>query len=230
MFMRCEYLSKHPRVFRSMTGLGASDFDTRAIDVEPCHGTTEQKRLTLPDRTRAPGGGHPFELDYRNSLSLTTIWLRQYPTEHYSGKKKQVTRKTQVRVGWDGHICHTSESVPSPTADITLLKDTGVLNELPEDVGAWRDSAYQGIRDLHPQGLGAHPHKKPRGKPLPPEDKAYNTALSRERIIVEHRIGHIRHFQSTQQMHRHNLDTHSPTVIAVVGLLNRRREWRAAMA
>ena len=150
--------------------------------------------------------------------------------DHYSGKKKQITRKTQVCVGWDGHICHASGSVAGPTADITLLKDTGVLNELPEGVGGWGDSAYQGIRDLHPQGLGAHPRKKPRGKPRPPEDKAYNTALSRKRIIVEHRIGHVRHFQSTQQMYRQDLDYHTPTTISVIGIVNRRREWRAAMA
>jgi hypothetical protein len=268
--------------------------------------TTERDRLSRPDRIREPGAGHPFELDYRDSLLLTVIWLRQYPTnevlgyffgvseptarrtvkrmlpaleaagratfrwpnrkqgrdlpeiledcpelavvidtfeqrirrpkdkgkadDHYSGKKKQITRKTQVCVGWDGHICHASGSVPGPTADITLLKDTGVLNKLPEGVGGWGDSAYQGIRDLHPQGLGAHPRKKPRGKPRPPEDKAYNTALSRKRIIVEHRIGHVRHFQSTQQMYRQDLDYHTPTTISVIGIVNRRREWRAAMA
>jgi hypothetical protein len=130
-------------------------------------------------------------------------------------------------VDWEGHICHVSDSVPGPTADITLLKETQVLESLPEDVGAWGDSAYQGIRDLHPQGLGAHPRKKPRGKPRPPEDKAYNTALSSERIIVEHRIGHLRHFQATQQMYRHHLGAHTSTVVAVAGVVNRRREWRA---
>jgi len=53
---------------------------------------------------------------------------------------------------------------------------------------------------------------------------------SRERIVVEHRIGHIRHFQSTQQMYRQDLDYHTPTIISVVGIVNRRREWRAATA
>jgi hypothetical protein len=273
------------------------------IEVQPHHEATERERLARPDRLRAPGAGHPFELDYQDSLLLTMIWLRQYPTgavlgyffgvseptarrtvkrvlpaleaagratfrwpdrtqgrslpeiledcpevavvidsfeqrirrpkdrekadQNYSGKKKQITRKTQVCVDWEGHICHVSDSVPGPTADITLLKETQVLESLPEGVGAWGDSAYQGIRELHPQGLGAHPRKKPRGKPRPPEDKAYNTALSSERIIVEHRIGHLRHFQATQQMYRHNLGSHTSTVVAVAGVVNRRREWRA---
>ena len=62
MFMRYEYLSEYPRVFRSMTGLAVSEFDELVIDVEPCYETTEQERLTRPDRIRAPGGGHPFEV------------------------------------------------------------------------------------------------------------------------------------------------------------------------
>jgi len=303
MLMRYEYLSEHPTVFRSMTGLSVSEFDQMAVEVAPYHEATERERLARPDRLRAPGAGHPFELDYRDALLLTMIWLRQYPIgevlgyffgvseptarrtvtrvlpaleaagratfrwpdrkqgrslpeiledcpevavvidsfeqrvrrpkdkekadENYSGKKKQITRKTQVCVDWEGHICHVSDSVPGPTADITLLKETQVLENLPEDVGAWGDSSYQGIRDLHPQGLGAHPRKKPRGQPRPPEDKVYNTALSRARIIVEHRIGHLRHFQATQQMYRHHLDSHTSTVVAVAGVVNRRREWRA---
>jgi hypothetical protein len=137
---------------------------------------------------------------------------RQKADQHYSGKKKQITRKTQVCVDWEGHICHVSDSVAGPTADITLLKGSEVLDQLPEGVGAWGDSAYQGIRDLHPAGLGAHPRRKPRGKPRPPEDKAYNTAVAQIRIIVEHRIGHLRHFQALQQMYRHDLDSSYLTV------------------
>lgn len=153
---------------------------------------------------------------------------REKAKKHYSGKKKQITCKTLVCVDWDGHVCDVSDSVPGPTADITLVKKTKVLETMPEDVGAWGDLAYQRMRDLHPQGLGAHPRRKPRGKPRPPGDKAYNTASARERIIVGQRIGHLRHFQALKLMYRHALDSHPPTVVAVAGVVNRRREWRAA--
>jgi hypothetical protein len=39
MFMRYEYLSEHPRVFRSMTGLAVSEFDRLAVDVVPYYET-----------------------------------------------------------------------------------------------------------------------------------------------------------------------------------------------
>jgi len=304
MLMRYRYLSRYPRVFRSMTGLTVAEFNRLQSEISPFYTLTERQRLARSDRVRAPGAGHPFSLSFGDSLLLTLVWLRQYPVgevlgyffgvseptarrtikrmlpaleaagratfrwpdrkqgrclpeiledcpevavvidsfeqriwrpknrkkadQHYSGKKKQITRKSQVCVDWEGHICHVSGSVAGPTADITLLKDTGVLEMLPAGVGAWGDSAYQGIRDLHPAGLGAHPRRKPRGKPRPPEDKAYNTALARIRVIVEHRIGHLRHFQALQQMYRHDLDGHTSVIVAVTGVVNHRREWRAA--
>jgi hypothetical protein len=77
------------------------------------------------------------------------------------------------------------ESVPGPTVDLILLKETKVLGMLSEGVGAWGGLAYQGLRDLHPQEFGAHPRRKLCGRLRPPEDRAYNTAFSQERIIVE---------------------------------------------
>ncbi len=62
------------------------------------------------------------------------------------------------------------------------------MERLPEGVGGIGDSAYQGIAKLHPDGLGASPHKKPKGKPRSEEDKAYNSAFSSRRIIVENTI------------------------------------------
>ena len=304
MLMRFKYLRQHPRVFRSVTGLTIAEFKELLGELRPFFEAREAKRLARPDRIRAPGAGHPWGLDYRDSVLLTLVWLRLYPTgvvlgyffgiaessvrrtlarflpvleaagratfrwpsrkqgrklpeiledcpevaviidsfeqqvqrpkdkekakAHYSGKKKQITQKAQVCTDWEGYICHVSESVPGPTADITLLKQSGVLDDLPDDVGAWGDSAYQGMKDLHPAGLATHPRRKPRGKPRSEEDKAYNKAFAQHRIVVEHGIGHLRHFKALQQRFRHELDNHTTTVIAVAGIANRRRLWRAA--
>jgi len=304
MLMRFKYLRQHPRVFRSMTGLTIAEFKELLGELRPFFEAHEVKRLARPDRIRAPGAGHPWGLDYRDSLLLTLVWLRLYPTgvvlgyffgitessvrrtlarflpvleaagratfrwpnrkqgrklpeilencpevaviidsfeqqvqrpkdkekakAHYSSKKKQVTRKTQVCTDWEGYICHVSESVPGPTADITLLKQSSVLDDLPDDAGAWGDSAYQGMKDLHPAGLAAHPRRKPRGKPRSEEDKAYNKAFAQHRIVVEHGIGHLRHFKALQQRFRHELDNHTTTVIAVAGVVNHRHLWRAS--
>jgi hypothetical protein len=146
---------------------------------------------------------------------------------HYSGKKKQHTLKSQVAVDEEsGQFVALSASVPGPTADITLLAESALLEQLPEGVGAVADLAYVGIEKLHPTGNAATPRRKPRGKPRPPEDAAFNQAFARRRIIVEHSIGLARRFESLTQMDRHHRKYHAARVAAVCGLVNRRLAYR----
>lgn len=163
--------------------------------------------------------------------------LRSDADKWYSGKKKTHTIKSQVGVDvHSGRFCDISESVPGPTADITLLKDSGLLGRLPEGVGGEGDLAYVGIAAAHPQGLGATPRKKPRGKdkkrdrgqdqPRPPEDIAYNTAFSRRRIIVEHQIARARIYASLTQTDRQHRRAHQARVVAVAGLVNLQMDSR----
>jgi DDE superfamily endonuclease len=148
---------------------------------------------------------------------------RKTADEHYSGKKKQHTLKSQVAVDEDsGRIVDIPDSALGPTGDIKVLEDSGLLERLPEGVGAIGDLAYVGIAKLHPCGLGASPRRKPRGKDRPPEDIAYNRAFSRRRIVVEHTIGRMRRYQSLSQTDRNHRQNHSARVRAVAGLVNRR--------
>lgn len=144
---------------------------------------------------------------------------------YYSGKHKQHTLKSQVMVDeGSGRIVAVSASVPGPTADLTLMKQSGVLDCLPPGVGALGDLAYVGLDRLHPQGLGATPRRKPRGKPRPVEDMAYNRAFARRRVVVEHTIRRMRCFQAVRQRDRHHRRHHTARVYAVAGLVNRRLE------
>jgi len=142
--------------------------------------------------------------------------------ELFSGKKRQHTLKSQVAVDEEkGTVVDVADSVPGPTADITLLKQSRLMERLPEGVGGMGDSAYQGIAQLHPQALGASSRKKPYGQPRPPEDVAYNTAFSRRRIIVENTIGRFRRYQCLTQTDRNHRQLHTSRVVAVAGLVNR---------
>jgi len=146
---------------------------------------------------------------------------RQEADEYYSGKKKQHTLKNQVAVNeYTGEIVDVAESVRGPTHDMTLLRQSELLNRLPTGVGAIGDLAYTGIDKLHPQGLGAAPRKKPRGKERPTEDIDYNTAFARRRIVVENTIGRLRIYQSLTQMDRQHRIGHTTRVRAVAGLVN----------
>jgi hypothetical protein len=147
---------------------------------------------------------------------------RAHADTYDSGKKKQHTLKSQLAV--DEHtsmICDVADSVPGPTADLTLLKHSHLLERLPDGVGSIGDVAYVGIGALHPTGLGATPRRKPRGKERPPEDMACNTACARRRITVEHMINRVRRYQCLSQTDRHHRHNHAPRVRAVAGLVNR---------
>jgi len=139
----------------------------------------------------------------------------------YSGKKKQHTLKVQVAIdAVTGALVDVADSVPGPTADITLAAESGLLRRLPPGVGALGDLGYPGLDKLHP--LGATPRRKPRGRDRPPEDVAYNRAFARRRIAVEHTIGQVRSYQALAQTDRHHRCNHSSRTRAVAGLVNRR--------
>ena len=141
---------------------------------------------------------------------------------YYSGKKKAHTLKSQVGVDEEsGRVVDVSDSVPGPTADIKVLRKSRLLKRLPKGVGGIGDLAYTGIADLHPEGLGAAPRRKPRGKDRPPEDRKYNRAFSRRRIVVEHAIGRLRRFRAVSHVNRHGRTGHAVRVRAIAGLVNR---------
>jgi hypothetical protein len=307
MILHYERLSRYPTVFKAMTGLTVPQFDDLVTDLLPRYRQAEQLRLSRPERKRAIGAGHPFELTPRNQCLLTVVWLRVYPIHevlaylfgisdttvsriiarvlplleasgrdtmrlpdpgrkrrrqldalladtpdlavvidtfeqpvqrhtdrkqadtHYSGKKKRHTLKSQVAVDEEtGDVADVAESAPGPTADIKLLEQSQLLEQLPAGVGGLGDLAYVGIDKLHPSGLGATPRRKPRGKDRPPEDVCYNRAFARRRIVVEHTIGRMRRYQALTQLDRNHRRNHTARVRAVGGLVNRQRRVKCA--
>jgi len=77
--MRYEYLSQHPHVFQKCRGLTVALFDQLVDDIQPLYLEAEEHRLSNRPRQRAIGAGHRFELDVRDQVLLTVIWLRLYP-------------------------------------------------------------------------------------------------------------------------------------------------------
>lgn len=154
---------------------------------------------------------------------------REEADRYYSGKKKQHTLKSQVSVdAATGLIIDISESVVGPTGDIKLLKQSGLLERLPDDVIVGGDLGYPGLAKLL-VGRGYIPRRKPRGQERPAEDVAYNTAFSSKRIVVEHSIGRLRRYQAITQMDRHHRKQHTQRVLAVAGLANRQLESRVSV-
>ncbi len=179
------------------------------------------KRATLDVLLRETPGLAVVIDTYEQRVQRHTV--RDEADRWYSGKQKTHTVKPQIRVDErDGRIVDVPPSVPGPTADLTLLKGSGLLPRLPPGVGMLGDLAYVGIDGLSPGVRGATPRRKPRGQPRPPEDVAYNTAFARRRVVVEHAIGRLRCYESLTQRDRHHRRGITARNRAVAGLVNRR--------
>jgi len=219
-----------PRLLPVLEALGQASMDRAlaALD-DPARRLRQRSRRQLDDVLRdVPALAvviDTFEQRVQRPQGYTEEGAR-VADGFYSGKKKQHTRKTQVAVDEEtGAFVDIPDSVPGPTADLTVLKDSGVLGRLPPDVGGLGDKAYVGGDTLVPGVAVATPRRKPRKQPRPPEDVAFNTAFARRRIIVEHSIGRLRRFQALSQTDRHRRGQSGRTR-AVAGLVNRQLQRR----
>lgn len=144
---------------------------------------------------------------------------RKEADEWYSGKKKTHTIKSQVGVdAYTGEVLDVADSVRGRMQDKGCFNQSGTPERLPDDTSFMGDLGYPGLdKDM---AQAAIPRKKPRGKPRPEEDVAYNTMFSRARVIVENTIGLIRRYSALLIRDRHHRELHTERVVAVAGLVN----------
>ena len=139
--------------------------------------------------------------------------------DHYSGKKRRHTLKTQVVVAPDGEIMGHSATVPGAKHDKKLYDESGVNERLNDDEAVMGDSGFQGIQKDHRAVL---PDKKPKGGALTDAQKARNRRLSHYRIVVENTICQLKTFRVLAHVYRHARTSHSDVFAIVAVLVNRR--------
>ena len=79
------YLTQNETIFQQMTGVRVQEFDDMVQDMLEAYVRAEEKRLARDDRQRAAGGGRRPELDMRDQILMTVIWLRHYPRQPVLG-------------------------------------------------------------------------------------------------------------------------------------------------
>lgn len=117
----------------------------------------------------------------------------------YSGKKKQHTVKNNlITEKSTGKIKGLSATVNGKIHDKKLADEQGL--RFPKNSKLWQDSGFQGYAPEHVTLI--QPKKKPRGGELSLEQKAQNTAISKERIKLEHSIGGVKVFAIVHPIYR----------------------------
>lgn len=76
MRLTFDLIRHDPEVFRGLTGLLPSVFESVAAEIRPRFEEAARARLDRPGRRRAIGAGRRYELDATNQTLLALIWLR----------------------------------------------------------------------------------------------------------------------------------------------------------
>ena len=143
--------------------------------------------------------------------------------KYYSGKKKRHTIKTEIRITRKGRIVHVSRSRRGAMHDFALHKEEPPI---PPESRAFVDSGYQGLDKLHQ--ATELPYKATKTKQLDKEEKEYNHALSRYRVIVENVIGDIKTFKILSDRYRNKRKRYGIKFHIISGIVNLKNAFTTA--
>ncbi len=198
---------------------------------------TLDQREAPGDAPGTPVGGDPAPLPEQedgvaiiDATEQRVVRSQDYATQkaHYSGKKKAHTRKTLLIVNEHGRLRYVSASVPGAIHDLTLLRHSGALAQIPPDLSLMADSGFQGLQHDVPERSVALPYKGSRTQPLTPEQKVHNATLSRIRIVVENTLAEMKHFRILADVFRHPITLYDRIFVAVAGMVTYRADQRLA--
>ena len=138
--------------------------------------------------------------------------------KHYSGKKKQQSRKNIVITDENRQINYLSKTKRGRRHDKRLSDNMGI-NNLPKHVSLWVDTGFVGIQHTHSQTM--IPKKKQKKHPLTPDDKAENKTISGIRILVEHAISGLKRMGAVSNRYRNTTPNFDDSLVLVsAGLWN----------
>lgn len=131
----------------------------------------------------------------------------------YSGKKKSHSRKNIIVADENKRILIVSPTKPGRRHDKNVADRIMLTDNVPNAVGIWGDSGFQGLQDKHPNVLVA---KRPqKNRPLTTAEKRENHLISSLRIVVEHAIGGMKRYRVTTDTLRNKLGTFDDRVAVV---------------
>lgn len=148
---------------------------------------------------------------------------------HYSGKKKRHTVKTQLTVNGKGLVVHKPPHARGRRHDLEIYRRHHP--NLPKEVEQDFDRGYDGVKNYFPDLNCAVPfkrrgpgrgHRGEKGRELTPEQKSFNSELSKARVVVEHTISRMKKFNIMGQEFRNRLRFYDAMTDIVSGIINMR--------
>ena len=137
----------------------------------------------------------------------------------YSGKQHDHTLKTQI-VATKKYILHVFGGLPGSLHDMTVLRASGVVHQIPQGRKVRLDKGYAGTQSAYPSAQVQQPLKAPRKGTLNALERAYNHLLSVLRIPVEHHFARLQKFGCLSGLWRGASKDHEDTFCIISGILN----------
>jgi hypothetical protein len=114
-------LRRKPKHFHNFTGLTPEQFDELLTALKPLYEQAEEERLANPNRLRARGAGHKFNLELPERLLMCLMYFRLYVTQTLLGylfdlDSSNVNREINGRM-----LAVLAEVLPVPARDEPLL-------------------------------------------------------------------------------------------------------------
>jgi len=142
---------------------------------------------------------------------------------HHSGKKRAYTLKTQIAVDRRGRIIHVSETIGGRRHDLTLLRQSDLLERLPKGIPIYADGGYDGISKDYQEHTFVLPFRRYRSKPtLTSSEKRFNKKQRRTRTPVENVIAHLKKFRVLDHRYRHDRQLYNDFFHFVAYVVNMR--------
>lgn len=139
--------------------------------------------------------------------------------KYYSGKKKQHTIKVQLVANTETLEILTVVTDKGSKHDFKIFKESRTV--IPESTIVRVDLGYKGIEKLHKNVL--IPYKKSKNKPLTAEQKKYNHALSKVRIVIEHLNRECKIFRIVKDVFRGKHKNYGKNWNCIAALVNLKR-------
>lgn len=100
--------------------------------------------------------------------------------------------------------------------DFRLFKESKI--RIPSVIQVAVDTGYQGLQKIHSKTV--LPRKRCKKRPLSKEDKANNTQLAKERVLVENVIGMVKRFKIISDRYRNRRKRFGLRFNLIAGLYN----------
>lgn len=147
----------------------------------------------------------------------------------YSGKQHTHTLKTQI-VATKELVLHVFGGLPGSLHDMTVLRASGVMHQIPVGVKVRQDKGYEGSESAYPLVAVQMPIKKKPQQQVTAFGKAYNHLLSVLRMPVEHHFARLQKFGCLAGLWRGPHQAQEDFFCIVSGLLNFRATGRFELA